>query len=174
MSYQAFQALGTLLQHEQAIYEQMAGLLEQEREALLAMAADRLGEIVAQKETLALRVKALDESRKVLARRLGALIGLTPDQVTVANLCAQAPAELAGPLAQAGEGLRRVVLRCQEINAFNAQAANRGLELVSGMMEHLLERADPAGKVYQPPAAGRAYPGAGRRTVAASLISHQA
>ncbi|HOE96936.1 MAG TPA: flagellar protein FlgN [Candidatus Sumerlaeota bacterium] len=151
MSEQPYESLLTLLGEERAIYEEMADLLDQEREAMLAMAVDRLAEIVARKETLALRIKALDESRRVLARRLGAALGLPPHELTISELYAAAPAEIAGRLRAVGAALREVVVRCREINQFNERAARRGLELVGGAIQTLLEQADPTGKVYEAP-----------------------
>jgi flagellar biosynthesis/type III secretory pathway chaperone len=144
-----YEALIDLLGQEGAIYGELSGLLDEESQAMLGLAIERLGEIAARKETLGLRIKALDESRKVLARRLGAQAGLTPDQVTVSQLSRLLPASVGGRLAAAGARLREIAVECQEKNAFNARAASRGLEMVNDAIGHLIERADPSGKVYQ-------------------------
>jgi flagellar biosynthesis/type III secretory pathway chaperone len=168
------EALITLLEQEEAIYGEMAILLAEERDALLAMAMDRLGQLTARKETLALRIKAMDESRKMLARRLGDAFGLSPDQVTLAGLCRQAPPELAMRLSQIGLKLKETVQHCQSVNEHNARAATRGRELVTGAIEYLIAQADPAGNVYQAPKAKGGYGAAGRRPGHAGFISRQA
>lgn len=177
MTNQSFEALITLLDQEEAIYGEMASLLDQEREALLAMAMDRLGELTSRKETLGLRIKAMDESRKLLARRLGNAFGLAPDQVTLSNLCRLAPTEMGLRLNRCGLKLKETVERCQAVNEFNAKATHRGMELVSGAIEYLIAQADPAGKVYQAPrpTARGGYPPARRPgTGASGFISRQA
>lgn len=172
MTDQSFNALISLLEQEEAIYSEMASLLDKEREALLAMALDRLGELTSRKETLALRIKAMDESRRLLARRLGAAFGLDPEQITLVALCRLAPPEIAMRLSRIGIRLKETVKLCQTTNDFNARAAHRGMELVSGSIEYLIAQADPAGKVYQAPGA-RGYAAAGRRPGSSGFISRQ-
>lgn len=177
MTHQSFEALISLLEQEAAIYEEMALLLDQEREALLGLALDRLGELTSRKETLGLRIKAMDESRKLLARRLGAAYGLAPDQVTLTTLGKLAPPDTAQRLGRIGQRLRETVERCQAVNDYNARAAHRGMDLVSGAIEYLIAQADPAGQVYQAPRPAGArggYPPARRPGVGASgFISRQ-
>jgi hypothetical protein len=118
---------------------------------MLAMAIARLGEIASRKETLALRIKALDESRKLLARRLGQELNIPPDQVTVTRLCAQAPSAVATRLELAGRTLRETVMTCRELSENNACAARKGLELTGGMIDFMIREADPAGRLYTAP-----------------------
>lgn len=177
METQSFLALISLLEQEEAIYGEMATLLDEEREALLAMALDRLGELTSRKETLALRIKAMDESRKLLARRLGTFFCLEPDQVTLSALGRHAPAHLAAPLQAAGEKLRATVERCQAINEYNARAASRGMSLVASSIEYLIAQADPVGKLYQAPVRGARAGGYGaslRRASGSGFIQRQA
>jgi flagellar biosynthesis/type III secretory pathway chaperone len=161
MDLQPIESLISLLQQEHAIYCEMASLLAEERQALLAMAFAQVSELAGRKETLALRIKALDESRKLLARRLGAQCGLPSDQVTVNDLAACVPGPQAQRLRTVGAALRHAVQQCQELNRHNERAARRGLELVTGAIHHLIDAADPAGKVYQAPHAP-GYPAARR------------
>ncbi len=170
---QALQSLVELLRQELAIYETMAELLGEEREALASLAADRLGELTARKETLVLRVKALDESRRLLARRLAAAAGVAPDDVTVSKLIEVAPPNMAAALADVAARLRDAVRRCRELNDMNARAAARGAELVAGAVRFLVDQAEPSGRVYQDPrrmGAG-SYP---RATPAPGMISRSA
>jgi flagellar biosynthesis/type III secretory pathway chaperone len=173
MDLQSLESLIDLLKQEWAIYDEMAVLLDGEREALLAMAAGRLGEIVARKDTLALRIKALDESRKLLARRLAASCGLRTDQVTVTKLSQLAPPEGARRLIRAGKALRQIVEQCQDLNQFNAMAAHRGMDVVGGVIQHLIFHADPAGKVYHAPSGGGAYQGVTSGSRAPGFISRR-
>lgn len=151
MSTHSFDALIKLLGQEREIYGELADLLDQERDALLAMRTARLGEIVSRKETLALRLKALDESRRVLARRLAGTFGLDPDQLSLSDLSRHAPPPHDRRLSAAGRALRETVLRCKSINEHNSRAARRGLELVGTAVKHMIDTGDPAGKVYESP-----------------------
>ena len=170
MTTEAFDALLGLLAQEEAIYTEMADLLEREQKALGAMAAGALGELAARKETLALRVKALDESRRVLARRLGASLGLEQDQVTISRLATGVGGDTGRRLTAAGVSLRGVVERCRRLNEANGLAARRGLDLIAGAARWLVEQSDPAGPIWRPGKAG-AYgaPARGR-----SLITRKA
>lgn len=173
MVVKAFESLIDLLSQEQAIYNEMAGLLDSEREAMLTMATERLDAIVSCKETLALRLKALDESRKMLASRLGNVQGLPPDQVTITKLSETAPSSVAERLRRTGAQLRETVERCRVINQFNARAAIRGVEMVSGAIEQLITTADPVGKLYAKPTSKGGYGTAVRRSVS-GFITRQA
>lgn len=147
--HQAFLELILMLEEESGIYGQMADLLEQERHALLHLAASDLSEVCSQKETLGLRIKALDESRKVMSERMARRYGILPEKLTVTELTRFAPADLAGRLDRVKVQLRAQAERCKTINDYNSRAARRGIDLVSGAINHLLAEADPAGRVYQ-------------------------
>lgn len=157
-----FDALIALLGQEQAIYEEMAELLDAEGEALNKMAAHRLSEIVTRKETLVLRVKALDESRRLLARRLGAALGIAGADLTLTNMAARASSGMGRRLIAAGESLRAAIERCRTINERNSVAARRGLDLIGDAARWVIEQADPVGPVYQPGRGRAGYGAAGR------------
>ena len=157
MLIQTYQSLIDLLRQEDSIYGEMAVLLEEERIALAKMSVERLGEIVSRKETLALRIKALDESRKMLARRLGEALGLAAEEVTVTRLSERAPVPLGAQLRQTGDALRETVHRCQKLNEHNSVAVKRGWDLVHGLIAHLVEGVDPAGRLYQAPRGPKGY-----------------
>jgi flagellar biosynthesis/type III secretory pathway chaperone len=146
---QAYRDLYSLLDQEAGIYEQLAALLEAEREALVHLAASELGEICSRKETLALRIKALDESRRVLSERLGRRFGLAGEELTVTALLRFAPDALGDRLDAVRRRLQEQVERCKNINEYNARAAGRGLELIGGAIRHLIGDSDPANRIYR-------------------------
>lgn len=164
-----FDDLISLLLEEAAIYRQMSALLAEEREALLSMAASDLAEICARKETLALRVKALDESRKLLSDRLGRRFGIAPADLTVSTLCRLAPKPVAERLDAARKELRELALECKNLNEANSRAARRGVDLITSAVEFLLADPDPAGRVYQKKGG---YGAPARRSP--EVVSHQA
>ena len=149
-----------LLEEEAAIYGRIGALLEREQKALLGLEVSELGEIASQKEMLALRIKTLDESRQIMSARLGAGLGMGPGEVTVSALCdairrglldtgASDRAQLADRLDEVRQKLKDRAESCRGINEINSRAARRGLDLISGAIEHLLTEADPAGHLYQ-------------------------
>src|SRR5262245_52855717 len=100
----------TLLGEEAAIYAGLAGTLELESTALLKSEVVRIGELGSKKETLALRLKALDESRKLIAKRFATLLGVPANLITVSRL-AKAAGGLDGQrLANAAARLKALVL----------------------------------------------------------------
>lgn len=173
MDLHHFEALIDLLQQEETIYQEMALLLSQERDALSALAVERLGEIVARKETLALRIKALDESRKVLARRLAQSLRFPENEITISLLCSQAPGPQAQRLRQIGDSLRRCVEHCKQLNDHNERAVARGMDLINDAIQYMIDSADPTGKVYQAPGAKGAYGGRAGHAARPGLISRQ-
>lgn len=172
MSHPSIDALIDLLTQEEAIYAEMARLLEEEREALLSLAVVRLGDLASRKETLALRIKAMDESRKLLARRLGLALGLDLDHITISALAQLIPPPGSLHLRAIGDKLRQTVQNCQSINEYNARAATLGRDLVSRSIEFMIQQADPAGPVYQNPKT-KGY-GGQRGHGASAFISRQA
>lgn len=172
MLIQSYHALIELLREEDSIYREMADLLEEERSALAKMAVERLGEITSRKETLTLRIKALDESRKMLARRLGEALELPAEQVTITRLSQRAPVPLGAELKSAGDSLRHSVGQCQKLNQLNSIAARRGWDLANGMIAQLIEGADPAGRLYQAPGGAKGY--ASSRGGGSGFVSRQA
>lgn len=177
MNTKPFEALIKLLQQEQVIYEELAQLLEIERQALLSMEADQVGQIVSRKQTLALRVKTLDESRKMLSRRLGTLCGLRFEQVTTTQLAKCAPAGVGERLRRAARDLRGVVEHCQQVNKYNDGAARKAVDLLGGAIEYMIQQADPVGQVYTPgkrAQSGGSSSGAGKSTGGPGLISRTA
>ena len=138
-----------LLEEETEIYGRMGELLQGEREALLHLEAARLAEICSEKETLGLRIKALDESRKILSERLGRRFAIPCDRLTLSELCRRAPLEKSERLQRARGELRRRAHHCKQLNDYNSRAARRGLDLMNGAIDFLLTEGDPAGKVYE-------------------------
>lgn len=169
-----YEALIALLGQEQAIYEEMAGLLAVEGEALTQMAAHRLAEIVTRKETLVLRVKALDESRRLLARRLGAALGISSADLTLKNMAARSSNGMGRRLIAAGDSLRATIEQCRKINEHNSIAARRGLDLIGDAARWLIEQVDPAGPVYRPGRSGRGQAAYGATGRGPAFISREA
>lgn len=165
----SFEDLIKLLQEEALIYSKLGELLALEKQALLKLAASELGEIVSRKETLGLRIKALDESRKILAARMGQAFGIQSKDLTVTALVSFAPVEAKARLNQAREDLRNAVLGCRSINDHNAIAADQGLRLFQNAIGFLIEESEQADKVYQK----KGGYGSGPGTRQASVVSRQ-
>lgn len=174
---QQFESLIELLDQERFIYADLAGVLEEEGKALVAMRGDLLGECVAAKETLLLRLRALDESRRVIAQRLARAYQLSPTEITMSQLAERAPASLGDRLLAAGSGLRAEVERCIELNKKNERAARSGQTILQSAVEAVIEQSRPADKVYQASSRGArgGYHGAAHHTGSAkpTLIRSQ-
>lgn len=167
-------SLVDLLQQEILIYREMASVLEEERGAMLAMDFERLSEIVPRKETLALRIKALDESRKMVSNRLALQYRIPVNELTISRLCDALDPSTARQLSMVRDELKAVVCRCQGLNEHNERAARVGMELVHGAMEFMIKEADPAGQLYKAPkGAARGYRPAAA-AVNSGLLSQQA
>jgi flagellar biosynthesis/type III secretory pathway chaperone len=144
-------SLCRLLQQELEIYNEMHELLGREQQQLLSMKVELLSDVVARKETLALLFKALDESRKGIARRLASILEINMESLTISRICELVPESIARSLKSVSLQLRDAVERCQETNRTNERAARKGMELVNGMIEYLLKDADPSNRVYESP-----------------------
>lgn len=173
------ESLLTLLAEERAIYTTLAQTLETEHDALLKTDLARMNACVCSKETLALRIKGLDESRRMLARRLATALGVSVEEMTLTRLAEALPPLDGARLREAGQHLRTLAERCRDLNDANGRAAQRGADLLGAAVGFLVGQNDPAGRIYAPPTRGRsgAYPpqGAARAGLGtSSFISRQA
>lgn len=173
MRHTVVDSLIDLLDQEEAIYAELGRLLEEEHELIPALALSRIEELSARKETLALRIKAMDESRKMLARRVASIFGIKSDEATLGVLCGLVESDQRTQLQLIGDRLRKTLTRCQELNELNGRAIGAGAKLASSAIEYLIEQADPSGKIYKNPTSKRTYTGV-RPGVAAGLIHSQA
>jgi len=145
----AFQDLINLLVEETQIYGELASLLEAERDALTRLRASLIEEIAAKKDTLGLRIKALGESRLILARRMGQGFGIASDELTITELLKFVPRDMRRELEHARTKLRSQAMACKKANEYNSMAAAQGVDLMRSAIGFLVADHDPAGKIYQ-------------------------
>lgn len=165
-SRQLFSDLIDLLTEETEIYDRLSVLLDREKEALLKWDVSALGELASAKETLGLRIRTLDESRRILAERLGRDLGLPREDLTVTRLSEFVPPDLRDRLLSARDLLRERAVACKTINEYNARAAQQGIRTISSAVEFLVAEATHNDQVYQKKGGyRRAAPGHGRPAV---------
>ena len=87
MSTTAIEQLSAILRSEESLYRELLGLLQRERELMVDLDADGLGELVRQKETLAAEGRLIEQGRIDVAARLAIDLSISSDPVTLSQIC---------------------------------------------------------------------------------------
>ncbi len=146
LSPERVRELQTVLEAEIALYVELRGLLQRERELIVNLDAVRLEDTVRQKEALAEEGKLLEESRIDVAVRLAADLDLGPERPTLSQICDRIGVESA-PLRRLHSRLVALVGAVRELRDANAGFAGESLLQVRATLQ-LLGRLLPTDPTY--------------------------
>ncbi|MCX7044096.1 MAG: flagellar protein FlgN [Candidatus Sumerlaeota bacterium] len=153
---QLYSQLIAILTREAEQYLALEEILGEETARLVANDAEGVIAVTRRKDTLALQIRSLEESRFLLTDKFARSLGRKADGLTVSDLCETAPPRLASALCQARDGLKAVVERASVLNDRNRQLAENSLRLIQGTMEifqrQLRASIAPAAGYGRPPA----------------------
>ena len=108
--------LTRILDEETALAKQLVEMLQQDQRRVIEQDVDALEESNLRKEELILRLGALEQSRRDVARALAGSLGVPPDEARVAALCERlGPA--GAPLEASAQKLRAVLASLGELVA---------------------------------------------------------
>ncbi len=160
-----------LLEQETSLYQDLLQILRDETDRLVANDAMGLLRVTRRKDTIALRIRSLEESRFLLMDKFGAALGRSAETLTVSDLCAVAPERTSERLSRVRQGARSVVEKATALNARNGRLAENSMRLLHGAMETLHQQLRAASQIVH---------GYGPRknrlataTVGGVMVSHQ-
>ncbi len=137
-----------VLESEERLYQELRGVLQEERERIVNLDAGGLEEVVQRKEALAAEGKLLEEGRIEAARRLATGLGLSGERPTLSALC-DALGDGAKELREAHSRMVALVGAVRELLDANAGFAGESLGQVRGTLT-LLGRLLPVNASYGP------------------------
>ena len=128
-----------VLAAEGKLYDQVAGLLDQEREALMGRRPDVILDLVRCKETVLMQIRTLEESRLLILRRMAKLLGVASERLTVSEIGRWIEDGLRERLKETSAGLRACLERIQQANAANARLCRNGADLIARIVESAVQ-----------------------------------
>lgn len=135
--------LADILFRNVELYEEMAGQLEEERLAFQSHSIDNLDKNLKQKETIILKIKALEETRQRVMSALGKAARLDPKQLTFSRLLELAADPLKDRLSAIRQSLREKIEKTNELNSFNRGLIERLIRINYDAAAHLQNLLEP-------------------------------
>lgn len=152
------------LEKQNALYDQVLALMEQERAALVSHQPQDVLLLVRRKETLLLKIRTLDESRQIIRARLARDWNIPAAEINLSrieSLCEDAALRqrISDLRYQMTESLGHIRAACEE----NARLCRQGLQTIHTILQDVCagpqQHAGPGAQSY---GRGR-YPAAGPR-----------
>lgn len=145
----AIEQLSAILGSEESLYRELLALLQRERDLMVDLDADGLGEVARQKETLAAEGRLIEQGRMEVAGRLASALGISSAPATLSEICERLGTDGAG-LREAHTRLVSVVGAARELVEANRVMGGDRLAFVQNTLG-LLGRLLP-GRVAEPQA----------------------
>lgn len=137
----------TLLDAEAEFYQNLLACIQSEKQAIVDLDFDKLGDIGRQKEAMILRQRELAQKRDQAFVQLSAGMAMPSSEMTLAQLSRQAPSPYDDQLLRCRSRLRELLASLGAENDSVQQLVNHGLALVRGSY-HLISQLLDANPVY--------------------------
>lgn len=141
--------LSSVLEREIGCYEELIASARAEQQALIRGKLQELKLALEAQELLIASTKALDETRRQIARALAQRLGLSDTDVTLTRLIELGYDDETGRIAALRDKVREVVIDLDRLNAGNAQLVNSSIDFINQTMWVLLQPRQPKG-TYTP------------------------
>ena len=128
-----------LLARQERCFRELHELQVREREYLVQLNTEALDEGNNRKETLGLRVRALEETRVRLCGTVAAEHGVDPADVTLTFLCEHCEPELADDFRRFANGFRALARKLESVTRSNGKLVQSSLNTARNM-ERLLRK----------------------------------
>lgn len=139
----------SILHQEIALYQELYGLLHEERRIMTELSLEGLYLSNNRKETLLLRLKVLERARLDLIDKIAPLIDLSPGEITITSLINRIADPLKGSLLSCYTRLSSLVESIEEINYINGLIIGRSLDYIKGSILYLNSLISPL-PLYMP------------------------
>lgn len=137
--------LTEILDQNAELYEQMTEKTAEEKSVLDSASFERLSEIVKAKETIALKIKMLEETRAGLMEKIGKKLGRPPGEITLKEL-AEMPenSRYREKLTALRERLKKAGDTAMKVNDFNRGLIDKAMATVGESIRYATGLIDPA------------------------------
>lgn len=136
---QQFSQLLVVLRREIELYRSLTATLDDESQQLIANNTEGIIDVSRCKDTLALQIRSLEESRLLLIEKFAETLGCQSETLALADLCEHAPKTCRESLLQARSELKRLVDQATRHNERNRHLIENSLSLLHGLMERMQE-----------------------------------
>lgn len=143
-----FDRLIRLLDDEAEIYKDLLDCVQKEKQAIVDLDFEKLGDIGRQKEDMLLKQRGLADKRDQVLNKLTDDLDLTTSEMTLNQLSAQAPLPYRKELRRCRRQLRDLLASLGTENAQVQHLVAHGLELVRGSYQLIAQLLD-ANPVYR-------------------------
>lgn len=133
--------LHRLLRRETSLYQDLLGLLQREKEALLKQVISDFSETNRLKKDLVADLQGAEDERETLVSGLAERLGVPPKDVTLSRVSALLEERESADLLGCGTTLASILTHCQEISRENAVLLDHSFSLVESL---IAEITDPA------------------------------
>lgn len=137
-----------ILTAEQSLYEDILQKIREENEALLSMDSDALLAVTKTKDTLVLRLKALEESRETVTKQIADAAGLSYDTIDLRTIVSLFPGETGTVLESLRSIISSLVTQCRSENERNKKVLSTGAKVLSDAL-HFFHQALSSPPVYE-------------------------
>jgi flagellar biosynthesis/type III secretory pathway chaperone len=124
-----------ILSRQHRIYLDILTLTEEEHAALARRRPDSILETTRRKETMALQIKTLEESRRAIYRRLGRQWGIPTEELRLQDAIARCTGDLSVRLSEIRDALRDVTVKLTEYSARNMRLCQGGIETIHTILQ---------------------------------------
>lgn len=126
-----------ILSRELRCYGELAELLSEERDLLSSDDPKKLEELVKRQETIVLELRALEEAKLPLMRKIAGMKGLSSARPTLSQLADLLEEPYGSIISGYVERIRSLLSEIEELNAGNSYLTSKALEFVDGALRML-------------------------------------
>jgi len=124
------QEIINILKGELNIYREMLSVLESERTFLINFNVERIFEVSKKKETLAVQLKVLEETRRQILKTYADESGIDFKSLTLSIIAERLDNGLKSDIINLRDEIRSIVERCFELNRHNSYLIQNSLGLL--------------------------------------------
>lgn len=137
--------LEQVLAQEVELYRQYAASLKSDAELMTKLKIDELEKSNKSKNTLLLKIKAVDQARQNLVRQFAVAHGMPEDQIRIVNICEKVSSEEGKRLKSLADQLTIIVAELKTVHSNTAALANASLGWVNSSIATLHRLLSPTG-----------------------------
>lgn len=138
-------ALERVLESQVELYEQYGLHIQADRELMSRLKVSELEQNNKIKNTLLLKLQAMDQARQSLVKRIAADHKISEEVVTIKDICRVLSGEMSERLLSVRDRLQASIEKLKELQDENTQLASASLSWINGSMATLKRLLTPVG-----------------------------